>query len=64
MKLRAWIEVEITGASPERCLNRFSRKDVGFWALNVDGPFRLTCRLLAADWPRAEREISAALCAG
>ncbi len=63
MKLRAWIEVEITGAAPERCLNRFSRKDVGFWCLNVDGPFRLTCRLLAADWPRAEREITAALCA-
>ena len=29
----------------------------------MDGPFRLTCRLLAADWPRAEREITAALCA-
>lgn len=64
MMLRAWMEVEITGAGPERCLNRFSRKDLGFWRLSIDGPFRLTLRLLEADWPRAEREITAALCAG
>ena len=61
---RAWMEIEITGANPERCLNRFARKDLAFWRLQTDGPFRLTCRVYASDWPAVQRELNAALCVG
>lgn len=54
--------VEISGAAPERCLNRLTQKDIPFRRLRRKDEFRLRVRLRIRDWDRAEREILACLC--
>ena len=51
--------VEISGAAPERCLNRLTGKDIPFRRLRRTDEFRLQIRLRIRDWDRAEREILA-----
>ena len=60
--LRGYVELEITGASPERCLNRLAEKDIPFWNLQQVDAFHLTCCLYAAHLEAARKEISSALC--
>ena len=54
--------VEISGAAPERCLNRLTGKDIPFRRLRRTDEFHLQVRLRIRDWDRAEREILAGLC--
>ena len=60
--LRGYVELEITGASPERCLNRLAEKDIPFWNIQQVDAFHLTCCLYTAHLEAARKEISAALC--
>ena len=60
--LRGWLELEIRGASPELCLNRFAAGDIPFWRPERVDPFTLRLRIYEAHRQRAEREISRSLC--
>ena len=53
--LRGYVELEITGASPERCLNRLAEKDIPFWNLQQVDAFHLTCCLYAAHLRQPEK---------
>ena len=60
--LRGWVELEIRGAAPELCLNRFAAGDIPFWRSDRIDPFTLRLRIYEAHRQRAEREISRSLC--
>ena len=62
--LRGWLEAEIRGASPERCLNSLTAGNIPFWKLERQDEFTLRLRLYRSDWERARTEITRSLCVG
>ncbi len=60
--LRGWLELEFTGAAPERCLNRFAARDVAFWRVRQPDRYHGVCRIYAADLGAAERAAAGCQC--
>ena len=57
-----YTELEITGAQPELCLNRFTRADLPFRDLRRPGDFRLECRIETRRLPEAKTAAARAQC--
>ena len=60
--VRGYAAIVITGASPERCLNRFSQVGIAFWELRREDELRLRCRIYRSDLAKAERAALRAMC--
>ena len=56
------LELRVTGAAPERCLNRWTAADLGFWRLCQESELDFSCRVRAAELPRLKREAARAQC--
>ena len=61
-RLRDRLELEIQGAAPLRCLNRWTAADVAFSRVEMPDPMLLRCRIWASDYPAALREARRAQC--
>ncbi|MBR6119390.1 MAG: sporulation protein YqfD [Oscillospiraceae bacterium] len=60
--LRETVLLRIEGASPERCLNRWSGADLSFWELRRESEFAFQCRAYAGQLPALTREADRAQC--
>ena len=56
---RGYAIVELTGAEPERCLNRFAQRGIAFWAVEKPDELHLRCRVLLRDVQAADMKIFA-----
>ena len=62
-RLRESLELEIRGAAPLRCLNRWTAAGVAFRRVEIPEPMLIRCRVPAADYPAALREAGRSQCA-
>lgn len=60
--IRGTCLVEITGASCEACLNRWTGLDLPFWRLEILSPLCLRCRIYTAHRQSAARAAAKAQC--
>ena len=60
--LRETLLLRIRGASPERCLNRWSSAGLSFWALERVSEFVFQCQVYAAELPALKREAARSQC--
>ena len=60
--LRGFVQLRITGATPERCLNRFAAEGIAFWRMERLDALQLRCRVYQKDLARAKRAAMRALC--
>ena len=58
--LHGCVELELTGASLERCLNRWTQAGIPFWDLQRKGELCARCKLYEAHLDRARREAGRA----
>ncbi len=61
-RLRGELKLEVTGASAELCLNRWTRGNLPFWEMRVISPLVFHCRSYASCLPALEREAARAQC--
>ena len=59
---RGYLQVRITGASPETCLSRFASEDLAFWDLRRQDELHFTCAIYEKDRNRAKRAALRSLC--
>ena len=59
---RGYAVIEITGANPARCLNRFSSAGIAFWNLEQPDALQLRCRIYRKDLARAKTAALRAMC--
>ena len=59
---RGYAIVELTGAEPERCLNRFAQRGIAFWDVEKPDELHLRCRVLLRDVQAAEQAAMRELC--
>ena len=59
-RLRGNLEVELTGASLERCLNRWVKAELPFWDLRRQDELKARCRIYESDLDAARREAARA----
>lgn len=60
--LRGYAIVELMGAEPERCLNRFAQRGIAFWNVEKPDELHLRCRVLLRDAAAAEQAAMRELC--
>lgn len=60
--VRGWVELKVTGASPEEFFNRCAREDLGFWAVKKLDATTWRCRVSVWSWRRVAPLAQRAQC--
>lgn len=58
--LRGSLEIELSGASPERCLNRWTQAEIAFWDYRQQETLQASCKIFRSDLAAAKREAARA----
>ena len=61
-RLRSVVLLEVRGAAPLRCLNRWTAADLSFWKLEYLSVFSFRCLAYEKELPLLEREAGRAQC--
>lgn len=60
--IRGTAVVQLSGAEPQRCLNRFASERLPFWDVKLVDDYTLTCRVYRRDLEFAARQAGRAMC--
>lgn len=60
--IRGWVELQVTGDSPEEFFNLCARQGLGFWRPRKGDKTTWTCRVSFLDWPRVAPLAQRTLC--
>lgn len=60
--IRGWVELQVTGESPEEFFNLCARQGLGFWRPRKVDKTTWNCRVSFLDWPRVAPLAQRTLC--